>query len=105
MLAYQAQDIGDDKRALALAEESLTVARELRVYNCILWPLVFMVFHYARRGDLGRAQLLAEEVVGMARDSATLIFLGGLARDAGDYPRAEELFLEALSTSSQVGRR
>ncbi len=99
MLAYQANDAGDRQLVLNLAEQSLSIARELGSQNSILWALLLLMHTFLEVGDVSRARPLAEEARRIGSNSGALIILGRLARDDGEYDRAELLFREALTAA------
>ncbi len=95
---------GDDGRAMALHEESLALARELRDPNGIAMALMGRGLVTTWQGDLDTATALYEESLEISRKledkwliALALAQMGWVARRKGDYANAVALCEESLA--------
>jgi tetratricopeptide (TPR) repeat protein len=97
MLAFQARSSGDYDRAIALAEESLAIARQIRVGDSTSWAIGSLSQFYRLKGDFDRARVLADETARRQPDERMPVYqLGLIEMGAGDWKRAEEYFQYGL---------
>ena len=104
-----AQTHGDLGSAETLAEQSLSIARELDDPLLVAGALHHLGLCAAEDGDYVRAEELYEEArrLGNAAGghfAGTLINLGVLAAIRGDYPRAVVVSSEAVALAGEVGQ-
>lgn len=101
---------GNYVRATALAEESLTLWRELGDRSSTATMLNNLGIVAAQQGDYARATALFEENLALKRElcdrssiAAVLNNLGLLAWEQGDYARATALHEESLALRRELG--
>ena len=103
--AWMAVGQGDDARATALAEESLTVARALDDAGAIAQAFGPLGTVARLQGDYARAIAIHQEASwhqereeGPSGVAFSLQYLGAVAEDQGDLDQAEGFYREALTT-------
>jgi predicted ATPase/class 3 adenylate cyclase len=101
---------GDDVRATALYEASLTLWRELGRQEEIAWTLYYLGRVAFLQSDYAQATTLLTESLALfrAQDDQqgiawTLNRLGAMANDQGDYPRAKTLLEGSLARLRELG--
>src|SRR5258707_1401379 len=112
MLRYIAWLQGDLVQAVALAQESLQIARDLGDKHLIAYALNNLGYTTWLQGDLVQATALAEEGLLLTRelDDKALITLpletlGSIVLSQGDLKRAIACFTEGLSVSQELGNQ
>ncbi len=99
LLVQQARTAGKYADGIALAKESLAIAREIRVVDSIVWALTDLSQLYRLQGDLDQSRAYLEETLRLSpRAEFALYWLGRIAEDEGEYDRAATLFSEGLTS-------
>ena len=103
---------GDDKRALDLGQESLTLFRELGDKGSIADALTLIRQVLSEQGSYDQALEIAEEVLALSREigdkrtiAGTTGGMSGIAWDQGNYDRALELAEQSLSMFQKSGEK
>jgi predicted ATPase/class 3 adenylate cyclase len=106
-LAYRQ---GDFKRATAVQEQGLAVARNLCDSRSVALFLITTGLVAMNQGDYGRATVQIEESLALSRQlgdrwliSLALGNLGTVVRHQHDYPQAAALYEQALALSREIG--
>jgi predicted ATPase len=99
----------DGERAMALAEQSVALARETADRWLIAPPLMSLGFLAEFRGDIARATALFDEMVVLCRDvgdvwllATALAHLARMSDYQGDYERATALYKEGLALNPRL---
>ncbi len=101
---------GDSLRAMALAEESLAIAREVEDDSAIGWALHAMGRALHSSSEYERASVVLEESLERFRATGDAVgssysswYLGDVARAQGDYERSAPLMEDGLRFGRQSG--
>lgn len=101
---------GDSLRAMALAEESLAIAREVDDDSAIGWALHAMGRALHSNSEYERASVVLEESLERFRATGDLVgssysswYLGDVARAQGNYERSAPLMEDGLRFGRQSG--
>ena len=101
---------GDNLRAMALADESLAIAREVEDDSAIGWALHAMGRVLHSKVEYEQAAVVLEESLARFRaindpvgSSYSSWYLGNAVREQGDYERATPLYTDALRFARQAG--
>ncbi len=101
---------GDNLRGMALAEESLAIAREVEDDSAIGWALHAMGRVLHSKVEYEQAAVVLEESLARFRaiddpggSSYSSWYLGNAVREQGDYERATPLYADALRFARQAG--
>lgn len=110
--AWMALKQGKQDKARALAETSITLAREAENQEDLADALAVMAFWAMDQGDLARASALFEESLALSRElgprsnwrtALSLAYLGELPFARGDYGTADALAQQSLNLFREIG--
>ncbi len=101
--------LGDNVRALSLAEESLAIAREIEDNSAIAWALHAMGRLLHSNVEYTRASVVLEESLERFKSTSDTVgcaysswYLGNALRELSNYTRAAQLFADALRFARQA---
>jgi predicted ATPase/DNA-binding XRE family transcriptional regulator len=110
--SYLASSRGDYDAAIALADEGLTISRELGDLSGIAWGLAYLAASHYRRGAVAAARAAGEESLARFREQDDLAgvrfalgYLGLAMQDDGDDAAARVVLMEGAALAREVGDR
>ncbi len=105
-------DLGEPERALALAEEGLTLSSQVDARHPMAESLNLLGWAHRVLGDYERAAEYIEQALDLFREvndrnkvAGMLNDLGTNASARGDFQTAESIFLQALTSAREIGHR